>query len=173
MSRTRNHRRNPRGTTGLNEAQPFRSGAPSDLAVSLTNHSGGSSSRRAGAAPRPSETQREGRHEAAAGKRRSRGAYAGQESSDANKMAGKAEDRRSTTGRGLGSGSGSGSGSSSSGRVGSVGMSLTEENVKRTARYFEDMRRDNAGERGESSGRRASLLATLEEAGSKLSGGRR
>jgi hypothetical protein len=50
---------------------------------------------------------------------------------------------------------------------------LTEENVRRTSSYYEYMRRDNAGERGESSGRRASLLATLEDAGSKLSGARR
>jgi hypothetical protein len=49
---------------------------------------------------------------------------------------------------------------------------LTEENVRRTSSYYEYMR-DNAGERGESSGRRASLLATLEDADSKLSGARR
>lgn len=188
MTRSMNHRRNPRQAASLYEGEPSRStdtysygphsmerGSHPGLvvtsdAVPMTNHNTGNntnpSSRRAPAG---------GQYESAARRRRNRGAYAGQGSSDPNGTNGKAEDRGSTAA--FGSGSGSGSGSSSSGRAGSGGMSLTEENVRRTSSYFEHMRRETASERGESSGRRASrnasLLATLEDVGSKLSGVRR
>lgn len=180
MSRGRNHRRNPREAATPNE---YPSSQSSNVAVHMANHgshsmvrsdafSGGSSSRRAAAAsqPSPPEAHGDGRHESTSGKRRYRGAFAAQGPVESSGTAGKAEDRVPSAVLG----SGSGSGGSSSGRAGSGGLSLTEENVRRTSSYYENLRRENAGERGgESSGRRASLLATLEEAGSKLSGARR
>ncbi|KAH6854082.1 hypothetical protein B0I37DRAFT_21761 [Chaetomium sp. MPI-CAGE-AT-0009] len=204
-SGSRNHRRSSREAAGLDEEQPSRltdayshKQRPTDgthrfsLATSdLANHgnsmargndfSGSSSSWRAAATSicQP-EAHWDGGYERAAGKRRYRGSFAAQGSSDSNVASvgslyghtGKAQERGSTAA--LGSGSGSGSGSSSSERgVSSGGLSLTEENVKRTSSYYEWVGRDSAGERGESSGRRASLLATLEEAGSRLSGARR
>ncbi|KAK3300690.1 uncharacterized protein B0H64DRAFT_449068 [Chaetomium fimeti] len=192
-SRSRSHRRNPYEGTGLLDDEQFSrpTDAPSHgrhhhtegtlpLRLATPNAFSGSSSssRPAATVSHPEAHWDGGRYESAGSgvKRRYRGAFAGQGPSDPNAASAgytaKAQERGSTTTAAV---LGSGSGSSSSGRgvSSSGGLRLTEENVRRTSSFYECVRRDSAGQRGESSGRRASLLATLEEAGSKLSGGAR